>query len=245
MTKSMTRLVLEKGFTLVEMAVVLTIVGLLIAGILKGRELLDNSRISTMVMQVKGIDAAMKNFQQTYGSLPGDITTASTRLPDCSTAPCNVNGDGDGLIGANQTGYTVATGATTENRTFWVHLVHSRLLNWGVDANYTGTPNKYGTDFPPDPIRGGYLVYYNNWTGYQGKNLMKTQYQVGDGTSYGALPSTALAKLDAKMDDGLPSSGNVQSVNPQAGGACYVSASNQIYTVTNNLVTCDMVYLFQ
>ena len=78
----------QAGFTLVELAIVMIIIGLLIAGVLKGQELIANARVTSTVAQIKAIDAATSTFKDTYDSLPGDMTAPTTRLPNCLAAPC-------------------------------------------------------------------------------------------------------------------------------------------------------------
>ena len=65
----------QAGFTLVELAIVMIIIGLLIAGVLKGQELIGNARVTSTVAQIKAIDAATSTFKDTYAALPGDMTT--------------------------------------------------------------------------------------------------------------------------------------------------------------------------
>ncbi|MCB9991587.1 MAG: prepilin-type N-terminal cleavage/methylation domain-containing protein [Rhodospirillales bacterium] len=73
----------QAGFTLVELAVVMIIIGLLIGGVLKGQELIANAQITGTASAVKSIDAATTTFRDTYAALPG---ISPTRLPVCQTA---------------------------------------------------------------------------------------------------------------------------------------------------------------
>src|ERR1700732_4041122 len=88
----------QAGFTLVELAIVMIIIGLLIAGVLKGQALINNARVTSTVAQNKAIDAAISTFRDTYASLPGDLVNPAARLPNCLAAPCvaAVAGNGDG-----------------------------------------------------------------------------------------------------------------------------------------------------
>ncbi|MCK5555335.1 MAG: prepilin-type N-terminal cleavage/methylation domain-containing protein, partial [Alphaproteobacteria bacterium] len=56
----------QKGFTLVELAIVLTIIGLLIGGILKGQQLMQNARVTATIAQIQAIESATTTFRDTY-----------------------------------------------------------------------------------------------------------------------------------------------------------------------------------
>ncbi|HMD55271.1 MAG TPA: prepilin-type N-terminal cleavage/methylation domain-containing protein, partial [Phycisphaerae bacterium] len=91
----------QAGFTLVELAIVMIIIGLLIAGVLKGQALIANAQVTSTVAQVKAIEAATTTFKDTYNALPGDLGPAGVpalRLPNCAAAPCSTAGNGDGQL---------------------------------------------------------------------------------------------------------------------------------------------------
>ena len=91
----------QKGFTLVEIAIVMVIIGLLLGGVLKGQQMIANARIKNLVNHAQGLQAAIYAYQDRYMALPGDDPKATTNLPGASGG-CLVgnlaNGNGDGYI---------------------------------------------------------------------------------------------------------------------------------------------------
>lgn len=83
----------QKGFTLVEIAIVLVIVGLLIGGILKGQSMIQNAKVKRLVNDMQGMTAAIIAFQDRFGQLPGDESNVNTPPGDGAN-----NGNGNGLI---------------------------------------------------------------------------------------------------------------------------------------------------
>lgn len=86
----------QKGFTLVEIAIVMVIIGLLLGGVLKGQQMIANAKIKNLVNHAKGLAAAIYSYQDRFKALPGDDPRAIINL---TGAGCTVaNGNGDGLI---------------------------------------------------------------------------------------------------------------------------------------------------
>ena len=85
----------QSGFTLIEIAIVLVIIGLLLGGVLKGQELITTARVHALNNTVDGITAAWFSFQDRYRAYPGDYSTAqaSINLPGVTKG-----GDGNGLV---------------------------------------------------------------------------------------------------------------------------------------------------
>src|SRR3954454_15940953 len=84
-----------RGFTLIEIAIVLVIIGLLLGGVLKGQELITGARVRNLISQQDGIKAAFFGFQDRYRALPGDYASASTNINCGSGVTCS-NGNGNG-----------------------------------------------------------------------------------------------------------------------------------------------------
>lgn len=199
----------EQGFTLVELAIVMVIIGLLIGGILKGQELIANAKISSTVSQLKGLDAAMNTFQDKYNALPGDMPTAVARLPNC-TGVC-VDGAGGGTIAG-----TLAQPAAVGNEQVlaFIHLSVADLIS-GIDPN-GAAPVNFGQALPTVKAGGGM------WLGYADAAPGDTNIQTARhyavlngsvaavGATTGALSATSSAQIDRKLDDGQPKAGSFQ-----------------------------------
>jgi len=115
----------QSGFTLVEIAIVLVIIGLLLGGALKGQELIDNARINRIKSDTDQISAAIYSYQDRFGSLPGDDSNA---VANVGAAAGDV-GDGDGTI---EGGWSSASG---ETKLAWSHLRLAGFLTGTGDDN--------------------------------------------------------------------------------------------------------------
>jgi prepilin-type N-terminal cleavage/methylation domain-containing protein len=213
----------QAGFTLVELAIVMIIIGLLIAGVLKGQALITNARVTSTVAQTKGIEAATTTFRDTYNSLPGDMITPNLKLPNCAAAPCQAAGDGNGrLAGAP------AAAVVVENRGYFVQLNAANLLT-GIVPDAVNL-NTFGGNFPEAKLSGnGFGVgstsvppVVGDFTG--GINILATNmpspgiYLVLTGSlaaaqaaTSGQLTADQALRIDTKLDDGIPDSGEVRA----------------------------------
>src|SRR4051812_24062269 len=109
----------QQGFTLVEIAIVLVIIGLLLGGILKGQEMIIQAKIKNAITDFSGVSAAYFGYQDRYRATPGDDAQA-TRWTGA------VAGDGNRVL----TGVYSATGDDTiETRKWWDHLRRSGFVS--------------------------------------------------------------------------------------------------------------------
>jgi prepilin-type N-terminal cleavage/methylation domain-containing protein len=109
----------QAGFTLVEIAIVLVIIGLLLGGILKGQEMITQAKIKNVVNDFNGITAAVNSYQDRYRAMPGDDLGATARWTTGAVISGNGNGQIAGLYNAaSKATYT----ATDESNLFWWHL---------------------------------------------------------------------------------------------------------------------------
>ncbi len=168
----------QRGFTLVELALVITIIGLLIGGILRGQEMIQNARIVATVAEVRAYEAASVTFQDRYEALPGDLANAGSKLPGCN-AGCDpfvgVGGASNNRVGdpnwaANwntqglvTTGAVAPTSFSQETYLFWTHLALADLIQGVTKQSITtATPYAFGMTHPITKIGGGFVVGYGD-----------------------------------------------------------------------------------
>lgn len=87
----------QRGFTLVEIAIVLVIIGLLLGGVLKGQGLIDSAKVKNIIQQSNSLSAAVNAYQDKFRALPGDDVQATQHVPGATG-----NGNGDGQIAEYQ-----------------------------------------------------------------------------------------------------------------------------------------------
>ena len=198
----------NSGFTLVEIAIVLVIIGLLIGGVLKGQEMINNAKIKRIGTDFDGVAAAIFSYQDRYRALPGDDLGAS-RWGLSGTDL----GDGDGTY---NTQAWDSTTDTHETRLFWRHLRYSNLIPGDV-TTYKQPSNAYG----------GII-------GVQVSNFGLTGTVICMNNIDGA---NALI-IDTQLDDGKPDTGSLRahtsSTNATPIADSYGSTTNT-YTICKKL----------
>ena len=194
----------EQGFTLIEIAIVLVIIGLLLGGVLKGQELITGARVRNLIQQQDGVKAAYFGFLDRFRALPGDYLNATATITGVSTAACNGgNGDGDGQIETT----------ANENTLAWEHLSKAGFIN----GTYTCAAAVSQATSPTNPY-GQFLdlVYDANYGGTTppARHNLKTGAQI---------PSDILGEIDRKIDDGNALQGSFRA---QVGGGVDTTTAN-------------------
>ncbi|MBL4711275.1 MAG: prepilin-type N-terminal cleavage/methylation domain-containing protein [Gammaproteobacteria bacterium] len=216
----------QGGFTLIEIAIVLVIIGLLLGGVLKGQELINTARVRALNNTVDGVTAAWFSFQDRYRSFPGDYTQATINLPG---APADGNGNGQVGIGAG------GADSPTERANVWVHLQAAGYITGNYNAANVAV-DEYGCSLQTCPDN-GFGVGMNLSFGEQVRgapNVDAHELITGRG-----IPVEVLAELDRKIDDGEPETGAMQL---GAGGTGWVSGDSD---ACQRVVTGTSIYEVQ
>jgi prepilin-type N-terminal cleavage/methylation domain-containing protein len=209
----------QQGFTLIEIAIVLVIIGLLLGGVLKGQELIQSARVRNLISQQDGTKAAYFGFLDRFRALPGDYSQAN---PNIANVAAGSNGNNNGRIEAIAGGGTI-----DEHIAAWEHLSKAGFINGSF--TYAVVPETTATA-PTNPyaryLRVIYDAVYGTGAGAARHNL-KTGNQI---------PSDIMAEIDRKIDDGNPVGGTFQFSTYDGGGTGGVApvggAANQCYTGT-------------
>ncbi len=181
----------QRGFTLIEIAVVLVIIGLLLGGILKGQELITQGKIKNIIADFNGSQAAYYGYLDRYRQLPGDDNLATSRWTS-ATAPAQPINSGNRRIDNRYNSTTPGH----ESRLFWEHL---RLA-----AFVSGS----GTDLPRNAAGG--ILGVQTGDGIGGPALGSVFSLILCSTS---LPAKIAVAVDSQLDDGDPDTGQVFGVS--------------------------------
>ena len=238
---------MRQAFSLVEIAVVMVLVGLLVGGVMAGQSLVRSAELRAITTEHTRWITAITAFIDKYDALPGDFPKATRYWSQQAAAGCNnltgssagqpgaCDGDGSGLLDN-----APAASSSGENYQFWRQLALAGLLN----SEYTGIAgsNNYahhvvGTNTPASRVSsGGWAVQYIG--PYTDANLFQLDY--GHAFLFGGrvdnwIPNASILQprevwqIDTKIDDGQPARGKVVAYNRSA---CTNATSDVDYATT-------------
>lgn len=208
----------QSGFTLVEIAIVLVIIGLLLGGVLKGQELINSAKAKSYAQDFRVIQTALYGFQDRYKGVPGDLAGANTKITGATLAST------PGTVGNGQIeGAWDSTTATDESCLAWQHL---RLA--GFTAGSTTVNCATGDAYVQTNADGG-RVGISSTMQMTLPTAMTGSYNI---CSTGVLGRIAKA-LDTQLDDG----------NTLTGSFRVADMATPTTALANNAVADNTAYL--
>jgi prepilin-type N-terminal cleavage/methylation domain-containing protein len=229
----------QRGFTLVEIAIVLVIIGLLLGGILKGQELITSARVRNLADQNSGIQAAYYGFIDRYRQIPGDMQAALAIQAIGSSVPAGIGGDGNGRLNDDDWG---------EASALWVHLSRANF----IQGNYAGGAADDGTYVaqtvsPINAFNG--RVMLTRTQGYYDANATPS-YRLALFLG-NQIPVNVMRELDVKVDDSAPQTGVLRATKGTTVGevnystpACIDTTGTPIWDIDANEQDCGAIYLY-
>jgi len=215
----------NKGFTLVELSIVIVIIGFLVAGIAAGSNLVKQAQMRSAISDFQSYQTSFNNFKGQYGLPPGDLNNAFSYWgTDCATSLGTFtdeevcNGDANGIV---TTGPTNPNTNTDEVLTAWKHMELAKVLtksfpDIATPANARPAPFVVGSNIPPSNINsGGYIITgsinlfrlfqpYSEGFGNNTNNFIYLGLPAGQSSLAGEILSPQDAfNLDLKVDDGI------------------------------------------
>jgi len=193
----------QSGFTLIELAIVLVIIGLLLGGVLKGQELINSAKVKNMASDFRNIPVYLYGYQDKFRAIPGDDASAVAHLGATATATTTVATRGNGQLDGR---WNDAPAATSEAALFWQHVRIAGLAQGATDVA--------AADYYPKNADGGNIGIEAGRTATPAIAAMGGTYVI---CSTGVL-GKYVKQLDITMDNGDTATGSMMAT-PSTGYA--------------------------
>lgn len=252
----------NKGFTLVELSVVLVIIGLLVAASFTGISLIRSAELREVIGEYDRYTKAIREFQDKYQALPGDMSNAETIWGSDATCPntttntvakiATCNGNGNGRIGASSTAGVLDTTYSYEWFRAWQQLSNAGLIDTkftGVKESATDGDAGIGLNVPQSKlnVKSGWTLYHflltatdtNLWGDNYGHVFAFGGNTTSVTNSPVLSPENAYA-IEQKIDDGLPGRGTIRARRTASEANCTTSDTTQDAAAYNATSTTDL-----
>jgi len=230
------------------MSIVLVIIGLVIGGVIVGKDLIHNSRLNSIISDVNQYKAAVNAYQMKYDWLPGDHPTAYDAFDGSGgSAVCGTNAYAP-PAGCNGNGNSQIDWGSSERFRTWQHLTLSEILKGsysGTSMHSSLTVHELGTNTPPSLMKGaGYQIRYNiSWDDRGHVIEFGALADNGAGTIAlnGPILTTAEAKMiDTKYDNGHAGLGRLHGRNGANITGC--TGNTRDYVLSNSGARCYLLF---
>jgi prepilin-type N-terminal cleavage/methylation domain-containing protein len=192
----------NKGFTLVELALVILIIGLIIAGVIGGQSLVTQAQMRGQIAQTNKLTVGVNSFKDIYNTIPGDLANATQYWTNSQ------DGDDSGTINT-----TSATTAIVEKYLVFEHMQLAGVL----EGPYVyDTEPQVRVNHPASAYKIGSVQVVDETSIYGGSAFVYAGTDVSDGLMLGR----ELQNIDTKIDDSKPLCGNYRSDANDGTGDC-------------------------
>ncbi|HEX5538953.1 MAG TPA: prepilin-type N-terminal cleavage/methylation domain-containing protein [Methylophilaceae bacterium] len=193
----------QSGFTLIELAIVLVIIGLLLGGVLKGQELINSAKVKNMATDFKNAQVYIYGYQDRFKALPGDDHSANTHVG--GTVATTAGQTQNAIIQGDWNSQTT----TDESFLFWQHV---RLAGLAPGPTTFGSAAELATYIPRNADGG--QIGVQSITGFTAVSVAPTAGGITGAyviCSDGILGRFA-KQLDTTLDDGVGNTGSMRVV---------------------------------
>ncbi len=196
----------QAGFTLVEIAIVLVIIGVLLVGVLQGQEMVQNAKIKSGIAGMNGIGTAFNGYVDRYNRIPGDDTTVGTARGANWT---NVDpGFGNGILNIPAANTFIASTATASTATIETPALWGQLRASGFVETGDMSTAPLTRASPKNPWGGSYGIFAETTATATVINNIPSTYKV----CMSRVPGAAARAIDAQLDNGTPNTGAVRAI---------------------------------
>lgn len=253
----------QQGFSLIELAVIIVIIGLITGGIVTSQHLIRAAELRNITAKLDLYNRALTSFRSKYLALPGDMAKATNLwgaepgancpgnagTPSTGLATCNGNDNGR---------ITTNPGAGLGNEVFraWQHLANADM----VDGSFSGVAGALSANHaignenaPTTKIADAVLIFQylgdssaDEFAGNYGNSLIVgIPNAVNGAVDMPFLRPEEALNIDEKQDDGFPGIGRIRSRNASKHPNCATSddANSAVYDLSNNNIACQLVYV--
>ena len=189
----------SRGFTLIDIAVVLLIIGCLFGGVLKAQELVRGTKIKRFIADFRNTATMLLAYESEFKALPGDDPLAASRFPGATTASTPKGLIGNGVIN----GAWDTTNATDETCLIWQHLRFAALASGSTAVNCASDSGYW-----PRNVAGGQIGVQSNAAFTTIAGAMPGSFVICSKNILGKY----VLSIDAALDDGNPATGSVRAI---------------------------------